>query len=80
MKTATMLAPRISEDAITVAHRIRSVMSMDLDEFDMADRARELNETFTTEQLHSAWHVLNSSERSAWKQLLTLERPNDNGY
>lgn len=75
--TAEMLAPRLSGVAIDAAHRIRAVLSADLDEYDMADRAREL-EPDIAPHLSDVWQVLNSNERAAWKQLLKLERPN--GY
>lgn len=78
MKTSEMLAPRISVEALDAAHRMRVLMGDDLDEYDMADRARQMK--LTTEQLNGAWSILNSTERAAWKQLLKLERPNGNGY
>lgn len=73
MKTSEMLAPRLGAAAIDTAHRIRALLSADLDEYDMADRARELE--IAPADLNSAWTVLNSNERSAWKALLKLERP-----
>lgn len=76
--TAQMLAPRLSGAAIDAAHRIRAVLSADLDEYDMADRARALE--IAPEDLSSAWTVLTSNERSAWKALLKLERPCGNRY
>ncbi len=78
MKTSEMLAPRISVEALDAAHRMRVLMGSDLDEYDMADRAREME--LTTEQLQGAWTILNSSERAAWKQLLKLERPSGDRY
>jgi hypothetical protein len=69
---------RLSEAAIDAAHRMRAVMSADLDEYDMADRAREVNDDLNADgSIHEAWHVLNSTERAAWKSLLTWERPNE---
>jgi len=70
---AEMLAPRISVAGMGAAHRIRALLSADLDEFDMADKAREMR--LTDEQLLAAWPVLNSTERAAWRALLKLERP-----
>jgi hypothetical protein len=78
MKTSDMLTPRISTKSLDVAHRMRKLMGDDLDEYDMADKAREM--ALTPEQLHSAWPILTSTERAAWKQLLKLERPNEHGY
>lgn len=78
-RVAEMLAARgPSPAAMDLAHRMRAVMQMDLDEYDMADKARAM--ALTGEQLIQVWPVLTSTERSAWKQLLELERPNGNGY
>lgn len=74
-----MLAPRVSGAGTDAAHRIRALLSADLDEYDMADRARDLNDEIA-EHLQDVWQVLNSTERSAWKQLLKLERPNGDRY
>ncbi len=69
---------RLSESAINAAHRMRAVMSEDLDEYDMADRAREVNDELNADgSIHEAWHVLTSTERAAWKLLLKWERPNE---
>lgn len=78
--TSEMLAPRLSAAAIDVAHRIRAVMQLDLDEYDMADAARTLNDELDSDQVNEAWPVLTTSERSAWRALLKLERPDGNRY
>ena len=75
--TASIPADRgPSPAAMDAAHRMRAVMLLDVDEFDMADAARALD--ITNEQLADAWPVLTSTERAAWKQLLKLERSNGN--
>jgi hypothetical protein len=74
MKTSQMLATRMSGEALDLAHRMRMLMGEDLDEYDMADKARAM--ALTGDQLIQVWPVLTSTERSAWKQLLELERPN----
>lgn len=69
--------PELKADTATVgadaAHRMRTVMAADMDEYDMADAARAL--ALTNEQLDAAWTVLASQERTAWKKLLELKRP-----
>jgi hypothetical protein len=71
---ASMPAARDDSAALDLAHRMRMLMGEDLDEYDMADKARAM--ALTGEQLTQVWPVLTSTERSAWKQLLELERPN----
>lgn len=57
-----------------LAHRMRMLMGQDLDEFEIArqieDENARLNRT-EPELLHQAWTVLQSQERSAWKEWIT---------
>ncbi len=68
-----------SEEASAVMERIRAVMDMDLDEYDMADLAREVNAELNRQQdaLDEAWRFMGSKERGAWKRLLAHRRPRD---
>lgn len=75
-KVSEMLAPGISPAAIDLIHRMRHVMSMDLDEYDMADVVREVNAEINRDQgiFQEAWTLMASNERAAWKGYLELER------
>lgn len=75
-----MLAPRETpEAAIDIAHRMRVLMSADLDEYDMADRVRAMNDEMAVDAtlFSQAWHVLAAPERRAWKELVNLRRNDD---
>lgn len=66
-----------SLEALEMVVRMRRLMQADLDEYDMADRAREMNDEMNVEQetLEEAWRVMGSRYRSAWKRLLVHRRP-----
>jgi len=57
-----------------LAHRMRMLMGQDLDEFEIARQIENENDRLNCnepELLHQAWSVLQSHERSAWKEWIT---------
>lgn len=76
-----MLAPGIAPAAMDLAHRMRAVMALDLDEYEVADRVREFNDEHQGETgFADAWYVLATHERAAWRTYLTHRRPDEHGY
>jgi hypothetical protein len=72
VKVADMLGP--SQAAIDLAHRMRFLMGQDLDEFEIARQIEQTNEHLNRsapQLLQEAWTVLDSTERSCWKNWLT---------
>jgi len=66
-----------SIEALGMVERMRYLMDSDLDEYDMASLARELNRQLNIDQANfeQAWSVMGSKERGAWKRLLVHRRP-----
>jgi hypothetical protein len=72
-----MLADRgLSPAAVDTAHRMRLLMSADVDEYELADRIVAMNDELnrSANLFQQAWGVLNSGERRAWKTFLTLRK------
>lgn len=70
---ADMLVKQPSAAAVDLAHRMRMLMGQDLDEFVIAAQIEDENEHLNRsahELLQQAWTVLDSTERSAWKEWL----------
>jgi len=66
-----------SNEALIMVERMRYHMDSDLDEYDMASLARELNRQLNTDQANfeQAWSIMGSKERGAWKRLLAHRKP-----
>jgi len=66
-----------SNEALGMVERMRYLMDSDLDEYDMASLARELNRQLNIDQANfdQAWAIMGSKERGAWKRLLVHRRP-----
>lgn len=59
------------------------LMGQDLEEFELAKRIEQTNEhlnSTTPQLLQEAWTVLDSTERSAWKQWLTYRETYERQY
>lgn len=68
-----------SPEAFAMRQAMRELMDRDdVDEFTMADDARELNAVLNERQdvFEEAWGIMGSKERAAWKRLLTHYRWN----
>lgn len=64
-------------DAIDLAHRLRWLMSQDVEEFELARRIENENERLNAvspDLLAAAWTHLEAHERRAWTDWLTYRR------
>lgn len=59
--------------AMRIVVEMRRIMSMDLDELNLATAAQIYNGSVDGEEMIAAWGILNAGERRAWRNFVEYE-------
>lgn len=62
-----------SDDDVSLARSMKSLLQKDLSESDLAQAVRLFNDNVSSAEMLNAWWLLGSGVRAAWKNLLEYE-------
>lgn len=68
--TGALVDPQVSD---RIAGEIRRIISMDLDELDIATAVQIYNASLDQEEFVAAWGLLHSAERACWKNFVNYD-------